>query len=751
MNKKLTLSLLVCFALLVPFAIGRFSGTQSFKTHPSIAARVSGANNQQPSESVIIGFKDRPDPSLVQASGGKLKHQFTTINAIAAEIPEKAVVALQGSPQVAYIEKDQEVHLLGETLPWGVDRIDADKVWGDSDGAKTVTSNAGGGQQVAVVDTGIDYTHPDLDGNYIDGYDYANGDNDPKDDNGHGTHVSGTIAAEENTEGVIGVAPNTGLYALKALDKRGSGSLSDIVAAIEWAVKGPDGTEGNEDDAEVVSMSLGTDSGSSSLKDAVQYALSHGTLPVAASGNDGDGDTTTDEYSYPAAYDSVIAVGATDKDDSLASFSNTGPYLELAAPGVDINSTMPTYNVHLNTGLYQMSQDYDTMDGTSMACPHVSGTAALVYAAGASDADGDGNVADDVRSILDDTAEDLGSEGRDNGYGYGLVDAEAATGAVSTGDTPTVSWVNPTDGDTISGNVTIQIDASDTEDSTGSLTVEWQVDDGTWYTATYNSDSGYYEDTWDSSTVSDGTHTLDTQATDSDGNIATDSISVTTDNTDSAPTVSWVNPTDGDTVQGMVEIQLDASDDKDSGSDLTVEWQVDDGTWNTATYNSTSGYYEDTWNSSMVSDGDHNLDARATDSSGNTASENRITVTVNNEVSGNMYVWDISFQTIGPHLEATVTIRIDSDGDGVAESLDDPVNDATVDIAFTYDSDDDGDFDSNDNTKTYTGTTDSSGEVSFKWKQASSGDYKVEATNVTHDSYNWNSDLDADNPAYYTL
>ncbi|MFW6111269.1 MAG: S8 family serine peptidase, partial [Thermoproteota archaeon] len=557
---------------------------------------------------VIIGFKRQSDPKLVRAHGGEVTHSYTIITAIAANVPQQAIESLSNNPNVAYLEMDHKVHALEDTLPWGVDRIDAEIVWGGSEGALSVTGNAGEGVQVAVVDTGVDYTHPDLDGNYLGGYDFVNGDDDPLDDNGHGTHVSGTIAAEDNKEGVIGVAPHAGLYALKALDNRGSGYVSDVVAGIEWAVKGLDGTEGNEDDAEVVSMSLGSSSSSTSLKEACNYAYNHGTLPVAAAGNEGDGDCSTTETSYPAAYESVMAVGATDKDDSIASFSNSGDYLELVAPGVDVNSTMPTYDVELTSGgppWTRYSKNYDTMSGTSMACPHVSGTAALVFAAGATDSNGDGNVADDVRSILDSTAEDLDYDPKCQGNV--LVDAEAAVDSTSVEESPTVSWVNPTNGEQVSGSVTIQINASDTEDDTETLTVEWKVDDGSWQTAAYNSDSGYYEDAWDSTGVSDGDHNLDARATDSDGNTTTSSITVTTENTDNAPTVSWVNPQDGDTVQDTVNMKIDASDDRDSGSDLTVKWQVDEGTWQTATYNSTTGYYEATWDSTSVSDGDYNL------------------------------------------------------------------------------------------------------------------------------------------------
>ncbi|MFW6110889.1 MAG: hypothetical protein ACOC6H_02515, partial [Thermoproteota archaeon] len=152
-------------------------------------------------------------------------------------------------------------------------------------------------------------------------------------------------------------------------------------------------------------------------------------------------------------------------------------------------------------------------------------------------------------------------------------------------------------------------------------------------------------------------------------------------------------------------------------------------------------YYEATWDSTSVSDGDYNLDARATDTTGNTESEERITVSVSNE-GGGMYVWDVSWKEPGPHLKSTVTILYDSDGDGVAESSDDPVSDATV--YYTLTNQDTGD------SQTYTGTTDSKGQVEFMWKQAPSGGYEGEVTDLTHSTYTWNSNLDADNPDSYT-
>jgi subtilisin len=286
-------------------------------------------------------------------------------------------------------------------IPWGVDRIDADLVWGTTTGSPI---------KVAVIDTGIDKDHPDLQANIKGGINFVfqKGTIDPTmwdDDNGHGTHVAGTIAAIDNEEGVIGVGPEIWLYAVKVLDRTGKGYLSDVVAGINWAIN---------NDMDVISMSLGTSYDYQELRDACDAAYNAGIVIVAAAGNAGDGDASTNEYSYPAAYDSVIAVGATDSNDNIAWWSNSGPYIELAAPGVSIYST------------YKKG-DYETMSGTSMACPHVSGVIALMLTTspGIYDLDGDGWDPTEIRSKLHDTAEDLGPTGKDNWYGYGLVDAEA--------------------------------------------------------------------------------------------------------------------------------------------------------------------------------------------------------------------------------------------------------------------------------------------------------------------------------------
>lgn len=341
-------------------------------------------------EPVIIGFKSTPgaaDKAMVRGHGGDIKYSYTIINAIAAKLPEPAIENIQKNPRVTYVEMDGEVHTLDAELDnsWGVKHI----------GAGTVhdSGNKGTGVTVAILDTGIDYSHPDLNDNYIDGYDFANDDSDPMDDNGHGTHCAGIVAAEDNGVGVVGVAPEAHLYAVKVLNSGGSGSVSDVIAGIQWSV--------NKSMA-VISMSFGGGY-SGSMEAACDAAYNAGIAVVAAAGNDGNPPGKGDNVGYPAGYSSVIAVAATDSNDNRARWSSTGPAVELAAPGVSVKST-------------DRGGGYATKSGTSMACPHVAGTAALAIVAG------EGN----VRQCLQDTADDLGPTGFDTKYGYGLVDADGA-------------------------------------------------------------------------------------------------------------------------------------------------------------------------------------------------------------------------------------------------------------------------------------------------------------------------------------
>ena len=379
---------------------------------PALAAKDNG---QADKVRTIVAFNDdfrneKAQEALLEKFGESLK-QLPIVNGWVVLLSPPAQAPLAGAAGVRYVEADARVWAIDDNLPWGVNRIDAEWVWGGAEGAIDVLpeANAGAGVDVAVIDSGIDAGHPDLDDNYQGGWDFVGDDGVPDDEFGHGTHVAGTIAAEDNNDGVIGVAPEANLWALKVLDNTGSGWYSDIIDALGWCVS---------NEMEVANMSLGGSFRSRALQQACDNAYKAGVLLVAAAGNE-----SSRQIIYPARYDSVIAVSATDVDDSLAWFSNFGGQIELAGPGVAIPSTMPTYHVTLNDLPYDYPENYATLSGTSMATPHVSATAALVIAAGIT-----GSA--DVRNQLDTTAEDLGEPGRDNYFGYGLVDAQAAVSVV---------------------------------------------------------------------------------------------------------------------------------------------------------------------------------------------------------------------------------------------------------------------------------------------------------------------------------
>jgi subtilisin family serine protease len=344
---------------------------------------------------VLIGFNGKPDESIINSNGGTIHANFHPfINVISASIPESAVFGISHNPNVSFVEDDliaTTLDVAEYTNSWGVDHINADLVY---------PTQKGTGISVAVIDTGIDYTHSDLNLNYAGGIDFVNGDSDPFDDQGHGTHVSGTLAAIANNGGVIGVAPEAKIYAVKVLNSAGSGSYSNIIAGIKWA---------SDNKMNIASLSLGGGA-STALCDAVTSATNNGVLVIAAAGNSGTTTGQEDTVKYPAACANAIAVSSTDQNDLRASSSSTGVKVELAAPGVSINSSVPTGTCTLCS-----STGYKLLSGTSMATPHVSGVAALVFAANPSLTN------KDVQNILDSTAIDIGAASRDTWYGYGLI------------------------------------------------------------------------------------------------------------------------------------------------------------------------------------------------------------------------------------------------------------------------------------------------------------------------------------------
>jgi thermitase len=375
--------------------------------------------------SVIVKF--RPGVSAAQKAlalgGGTIAGTIHGLGADVARVsgsPATVAAALNRNPLVEYAEVNRilratatpndpqfgEMYGLNNTGQTGGTAdadIDAPEAW---DAAGLGTFPATGGAKVGIVDTGIQAAHQDLSGKVANcaqslGFLIFPGtirEGSCADDNGHGSHVAGTISANTNNGGgVSGVAFNSPLAICRALQGvLGTGTTADVSNCITWT---------HDKGAKVISMSLGGGA-STTLRNAVTYAwkggAANGSVLVAAAGNDGDG-----TLNYPAAYPEVVSVAATDHNDARASFSNANADVEIAAPGVSILSTW-------NNG------GYNTISGTSMATPHVSGVTALIWNRYP------GQRADFIRSKLDAAVDDKGPAGRDTSFGFGRVNAQKA-------------------------------------------------------------------------------------------------------------------------------------------------------------------------------------------------------------------------------------------------------------------------------------------------------------------------------------
>jgi subtilisin family serine protease len=256
-------------------------------------------------------------------------------------------------PAFSLVEEDIQIRVHRSTssvhnqpvshVPWNIQAVHAPAVWSQS---------MGEGIRVGVLDTGIAYSHPALRGHVAGGYNIIAGNRNFMDDNGHGTHVSGIIAARRSG-GLYGVSPGVALYGIKAMDRDGNGRISDVIRGIEWAI---------DHNIQVLNMSLGSSSYNAALEHATRKAHQKGMILVASAGNNGERGGTID---YPARFPWVISVGAVDRDMKRAAFSSTGGRIDIMAPGVDIRSAWK-------------GGGYKVESGTSMSAPHVSGGAALI-------------------------------------------------------------------------------------------------------------------------------------------------------------------------------------------------------------------------------------------------------------------------------------------------------------------------------------------------------------------------------------
>jgi major intracellular serine protease len=242
------------------------------------------------------------------------------------------------------IENVFSIQEVKQKAGWGITAFDLPKAW---------EKTKGQGVKIAVLDTGCDLDHPDLVGNLIDGINFIDQSKKPWDDNKHGTHVCGIIAAENNEIGMVGVAPNAKIIPVKVLDKNGNGNAKSVCQGIKWAV--------DVAHADFICMSLGCPSPVDEVRDAIKYALSKKVICFVAAGNSG----VTQQIFYPANYPETIGIGSIDENFNRSNFSNTGYNLDFLAPGGEILSTVP-------------DNWYAIMSGTSMATPFAVGVAALL-------------------------------------------------------------------------------------------------------------------------------------------------------------------------------------------------------------------------------------------------------------------------------------------------------------------------------------------------------------------------------------
>ena len=401
--------------------IGRFV-KNARKTAASNSAKIEGESRavQAMSEDQIVrkivvfrkGTNTGRRMNVIRQTGGIPQKDLRLINAISVVMPKSRLKAfkrtLASFGEVLRVEDDYVQNWLNgaavvmpsnatrmpvlpaailprgdvpataeQTTPWGIDRVNAKKAWETTRGA---------GVKVAVVDTGIDFTHTDL--KVAGGFNTIDPDVSFKDDNGHGTHVAGTIAGIDNGDGVVGVSPDVTLYGVKVLSASGSGTFADVIEGIQWTV---------ENGMHIANFSLGASRGTQALEDAVNAAAEAGVAIIAAAGNSGR------SVGFPAAYPGALAVAASNSGDGVAGFSSRGPEVDVIAPGVGINSTW-------------MGGGYRSISGTSMATPHVVGLAALAVAARGI------NGIDAIRKALKDAASPIGDFPAEQ-QGAGMPDA----------------------------------------------------------------------------------------------------------------------------------------------------------------------------------------------------------------------------------------------------------------------------------------------------------------------------------------
>ncbi|KAB2336753.1 S8 family serine peptidase [Cytobacillus depressus] len=367
--KKHTLIAFVLFLFLFPFKV----------------------DGEELTERVIVTFNEQVDQQIVEKYALDVHYVFANLSAVSMTIADSQKQALLAENKIKRVEDDSKVQTNGQIVDWSYEKVQAQK-------SKSL-GLTGKGVKIGIIDTGVSTSHPDL--KVAGGVSFVESSPFYNDDEGHGTHVAGIIAALDNEIGSVGLAPDAEIYAIKTLNSYGEGNQSDVIAGIEWAI---------QHRMDIVNLSFTAPEGSLLLNEAIRKAYNSGMILVAASGNSVQPLTVGTDVLFPARYPEVIAVGAIGDNNELTAFSYFGKGLEFVAPGMRVYST---YNGYVD-GVFR---EYAYMSGTSMAAPFVTGVAALYKEAYPTLSN------HNIRLLMQQSALDLGEPGRDNLYGYGLVQA----------------------------------------------------------------------------------------------------------------------------------------------------------------------------------------------------------------------------------------------------------------------------------------------------------------------------------------
>jgi len=475
------------------------------------------------------------------------------------------------------------------SIQWGLTKINMEAAWDATTGDSNLI--------IADIDTGVDYNHEDLSGKILLGPDYSNDDSDPMDDNGHGTHIAGIIGAiTNNSKGVAGIDWNAKILAIKVLNASGNGSIPDVVQGIKYAA---------DNNASVINLSLGDYVNSPDLEDGIDYAVAKGCVIIGAAGNE-----NKSSQLYPAAYSNVLAVAATDQNDkrsvwNASEASNYGSWVDISAPGTRIYSTW-------------LNDTYEYSSGTSMACPIVSGVAALLLSVHPT------WTYTDVFNRLKTTALDIDAlnPGYENLLGSGRLDAQAALSL------PIAELTSP--GTSAVVHDTIQISGTANAINFDKYTLKiGQGTAPTSYSTITTSTTKVLSSvlgTYTTTATSDGTYTLKLTAENSDPKTTEATRAIIIDNT--SPTAEITSPITSATITDSVTISGTASDlnmyyyNLEYSTDGITFEKINSGT------SSVSGGSLGYWNTAGLS-GTYTIRLQATDKAEHTSTKS-ISVTVNN-------------------------------------------------------------------------------------------------------------------------